>query len=228
MYNLNKVPLKQMYDHFTSSTQIRKPRNDLLAAGEKFKDVVREDMKVLKNANMTGEEAADLIASAIEASRRNSWGKVNDTLSVAMLCGSNTVIFSHGKEIYKTYFYYSFKGLPCGYKLGPGKEAGHSTNSMFSEELLASLQNFRENSTKIPAFMPEIIAKYNFLGGNVKYGLKPEWIIDLARLIEKEGIKDYHSRAFEIAKGVLGTPKRLLSNAFSNLLEKVRNNVDDV
>ncbi|MCX6769330.1 MAG: hypothetical protein NT051_01475 [Candidatus Micrarchaeota archaeon] len=228
MYNLNKIRFENKYIHTVLPSQIRKPRNDLLAAGEKFKDVVREDMKVLKNAGITSKEAADLIERAINASqRKNNRGRVNDHLFITPML-SNTIVFSHGKEIYKTYAYYCFSRMPCGYKLGPGKEAGHSTDSMFSEEQLASLQNSRENSTKIPTFMSEIIAKYNFLGGNVKYGLKPEWIIDLAKLIEKEGIKDYPSRAFEIAKGILGTPKRLLSNAFSNLLEKVRNNVDDV
>ena len=43
--------------------------------------------------------------------------------------------------------------------------------------------------TLVSAMMPGLIREVHFFEGDVPYGIKPEWAIEIHRIVEKEGVE---------------------------------------
>jgi hypothetical protein len=165
-----------------------------LRKGETFEEVVKQDSEVLEKAGVTHKQVGDALEKVLKCydwsylynpinhktfqeslkyarEIRERKDRVNDTLSISGVAymGIDTCPFDENIGSGQDYFVY---GIPNGNKAGRAEE----------KEALSP-----DRPTMVSAMMPTLIRKLHFFEGTVPYGIKPEWAMQIYRIVEKEG-----------------------------------------
>ena len=138
-----------------------------LKEGQTFEDVVRQDAEVLKKAGVTHQQVGDALEKVLKSYNWHSGGRnqrVNDILSVDAVEYMGFEICPYDKNLTASRDFF-VSGVPNGNK------AGRSA----------------EDPTMVTEMMPNLIRKLQFFEGNVPYGIRPEWAIQVYEIVEREG-----------------------------------------
>jgi len=138
-----------------------------LKEGQTFEDVVRQDAEVLRKAGVTHQQVGDALEKVLKSFNWHSGGrnqKVNDTLSVDAVAYRGFEICPYDNSLTASIDFF-VSGIPNGNK------AGRSA----------------DDPTMVTKMMPDLIRKLQFFEGDVPYGIRPEWAIQVYEIVEREG-----------------------------------------
>jgi hypothetical protein len=140
-----------------------------LKEGQTFEEVVQKDTEVLKKAEITHQQVGDALEKVLKSfnwhsARDRGFQKVNDTLSVSAVRYRGFEICPYDNNLTASRDFF-ISGIPNGNKKGGSAE----------------------EPTTVTAMMPDLIRKLHFFEGDVSYGIKPEWAIQIYESVEKDG-----------------------------------------
>jgi len=139
-----------------------------LAEGQSFDEVVIRDSAILKKAGVTPEKVADSLQKVLNS---YNWfldddeQRVNDVLRVSGHQSKGVVFYPYDNAIHANSRDYLVFGLPNGNK-----------SSMNSDD-----------PTAVGDILPKTIREQCFFEGDVPYGLRPEWVIQVHNIVTEHG-----------------------------------------
>lgn len=138
-----------------------------LKEGQVIEDVVRQDAEVLRKAGVSHQQVGDALEKVLKSYNWHSGGRnqrVNDTLSVDAVAYRGFEICPHDNSLTASRDFF-ISGIPNGNKTGRSAD----------------------NPTMVTEMMPDLIRKLQFFEGDVPYGIRPEWAIQVYEIVEREG-----------------------------------------
>lgn len=141
-----------------------------LKEGQTFEEVVRQDAEVLRKAGVTHRQVGNALEKVLKSynwhkeGRRFDFQRVNDTLSVSGVQYRGIEVCPYDNSLIASRDFY-VAGLPNGNKEG----------------------NQHHEKTLVSEMIPDLIRKLHFFEGDVPYGIKPEWAVQVFEIVEKEG-----------------------------------------
>ncbi len=138
-----------------------------LKEGQTFEEVVGRDAEVLRKAGVTHQQVGDALEKVLNSYNWHSGKKnqrVNDSLSINAVSYQETEICPYDGSLTASRDFF-VGGIPNGNKV----------------------KNSPEDPTLVTEMMPDLIRKLQFFEGDVPYGIRPEWAIQVYQIVEKEG-----------------------------------------
>jgi len=145
-----------------------------LKEGQTFESVIRQDAEILRKAGVTHQQVGDALEKVLKSFNwhkehklkfsRDTTQRVNDTLSVNAVQYKGFEVCPYDKSLTASIDFF-VNGIPNGNK------AGRSA----------------DDPTMVTEMMPNLIRKLQFFEGDVPYGIRPEWAIQVYEIVESEG-----------------------------------------
>jgi len=138
-----------------------------VASNQDFIKIVGEDRHILERENVTREELGDSLESVLNGYDHAKGGRQQISGSIYIEEARNIrTLTALSEDMVCAFLEYSIGGLPNGNRV----------------KKLAS------QHTLVSPLLPDLIRRHGFFGGRMKYGLRPEWVIDVHHKVQEKGI----------------------------------------